>query len=115
LSSHPKFRLSIWLRGRLAVQAVGLRQLTKGMRKPEFQKIGRIKAALFIRNAFWWPKIFWILVRLSMSCRRMSRVSLVFFVPYHQPVDLSATTPLPNAYYFAFCHADNASKTRSLD
>jgi hypothetical protein len=42
-------------------------------------------------------------------------VSLVFFVPYHQPVDLSATTPLPNAYYFAFCHPDSASKTRSLD
>ena len=29
LCSDPKFRLSIWLGGRLAVQAVGLRQLTK--------------------------------------------------------------------------------------
>ena len=29
---------------------------------------------------------------------------------HHQPVDLSATTPLPNANYFAFCHADSASK-----
>jgi hypothetical protein len=45
----------------------------KGMRKPEFQKIGRINAALFTRSAFLRPKIFWILVRLSMSCRRMSR------------------------------------------
>src|SRR5580704_9727112 len=34
---------------------------------------------------------------------------------HHQSVDLSATTPLPNTYYFAFCHADSASKTRSLD
>jgi hypothetical protein len=34
---------------------------------------------------------------------------------YHQSADLSATTPLPNAYYFARCHADSASKTRSLD
>ena len=36
------------------------------MRKPEFQKIGRINAALFTRSAFLRPKIFWILVRLSM-------------------------------------------------
>jgi hypothetical protein len=34
---------------------------------------------------------------------------------HHQSVDLSATTPPPNAYYFALCHAHSASKTRSLD
>jgi hypothetical protein len=34
---------------------------------------------------------------------------------HHQSVDLTATTPLPNSYYFALCHADSASKTRSLD
>jgi hypothetical protein len=34
---------------------------------------------------------------------------------HHQSVDLSAITPLPNPNYFALCHADSASKTRSLD
>jgi hypothetical protein len=74
-----KFRLSIWLRGRLAAQAVGLRQY-KGMRKPEFQEIRRIKTALFIRSAFRRSKIFWILVQLvclAVGCP----VSLVFFIP----------------------------------
>ena len=72
MCSHPKFRLSIWLR---AARCSSSRASStyKGRRKPEFQKIRRIKGALFIRSAFRRPQIFWILVRLSMSCRRMSR------------------------------------------
>jgi hypothetical protein len=43
LCSHPKFRLSIWLRGRLAAQAVGLRQLTKAGESPSFRKSAELK------------------------------------------------------------------------
>ena len=43
----------------------------KGIRKAEFQKIGRIKSGTFIRSAFLGSQILWILVRLSMSSRRL--------------------------------------------
>ena len=50
------------------------------MRKPEFQKIGRIKAALFIRSAFGGPKFSgsWSVEYVTPSD---GPVSLVFFVP----------------------------------
>jgi hypothetical protein len=32
----------------------------------------------------------------------------------HQSFDLSAASPLPNAYLFDFRHADSASKTRRV-
>ena len=54
------------------------------MRKLEFQKIGRINAALFARSAFLRPKIFWILVRLSIfGCPGVSGVFLFYYYWHH--------------------------------
>jgi hypothetical protein len=82
----------------------------KGRRKPEFQKIRRIKAALFIISSevpLGGSEIFWILVWLSMFVPPDARVSLVFsflllLAAHNWKTQLVERDNLPRALLAAF-------------
>jgi hypothetical protein len=68
----------------------------KGMRKPEFQKIRRIKTALFIRSAFGAFQNLLNPGSVSRSRRRDVPVSLVFFIPIRLAAHIMEHTSLWN-------------------